>query len=106
MTLTQSILVGIGWGGTARVANQILHISFLIILARLIDPDQFGILAMIIAVTGFAQVLADGGLNAALIYTQSTSDTHYSTAFSIQLIFGVVMAVLFFLSAPLIATFY
>jgi len=61
---------------------------------------------MLLAFTGFAQALADGGLCSALIYHRDISEVHKSTAFWIQAAAGASLSILFFLSAPLIAVFY
>lgn len=106
MTLLGKVINGVSWSFASRVSSQLLQLAFVIVLARLLNPGDYGIIAMLAVFTGFAQALADGGLSSALIHNQQTTERHFSTVFWIQLAIGVSLSVLFFLGAPLIAAFY
>ena len=75
-------------------------------LARLLTPEEFGVVGMLLVFTGFAQVLTDGGLNSALIYKQEITERHRSTVFWIQSQLAQHFLLSFFWAAPMIAAFY
>lgn len=106
MSLTEKVVSGVSWSVASRVISQGLKFGFLVALARLLGPGVFGIFGMLIVFTGFAQVLADGGLNEALVQNQQTTDRHYSTVFWLQLAIGASLSLIFFFGSSLIADFY
>jgi PST family polysaccharide transporter len=106
MTLLDKVVYGVSWSLASRVVSQLLRIAFLIVLARLLSPGDYGTIEMLVVFTGFAEALADGGLNSALIHNQQVTERHYSTVFWIQLTAGGVLSALFYFVAPLLARFY
>src|SRR5215469_9133850 len=106
MTLRQHVLHALSWSFVSRAGSQLFQLVFSIALARLLSPSQFGLIGMLLAFTGFAQALVDGGLCSALIYHQNITEVHKSTAFWTQATAGACLSLLFFLGAPLIASFY
>jgi O-antigen/teichoic acid export membrane protein len=106
MSSKQKVLHGLSWSLISRVGVQAFQFLFGVALARVLSPAEFGVFGMLIAFTGFAQVLAEGGLNAALIYKQDASEVDQSTAFWLQIIAGLILALVFFFAAPFIADFY
>jgi PST family polysaccharide transporter len=88
------------------MGSQGFQLAFSIVLARLLTPREFGAIGMLIVFTGFAQILSDSGLSAALIQNQQVTEEHCSTAFWLQLAIGACLTGLFFFGAPLIADFY
>jgi PST family polysaccharide transporter len=106
MNLLDTILRGVSWAFASRVSAQVLRLSVSVALARLLSPSEFGTIGMLVVFVGFAQVIADGGLNYALIHTQHITERHYSTVFWLQLALATCLYTLFFLGDPLIAKFY
>jgi len=102
----KTVVHSLSWNVLGRVSSQFFQLVFSIVLARLLTPSEFGAIGMLIVFTGFAQVLSDSGLGAALIYNQELTEAHRSTAFWLQLTVGVCLTGLFFLGAPMIAGFY
>ena len=97
-------------GGFARLAGQIVTFScrllFLVVVARLLDPADFGLVAMVTAVTGVFELFRDGGLSAAAIQRSHITNEQQSTLFWINLSLGVVLALLCAATAPLLVRFY
>ena len=97
-------------GGIATVLGQV--ISFVIqivsttVLARLLVPDDFGLIAMVTAVTGFAVLFKDLGLSMATIQKTDITHEQISTLFWINLVFSCLVAVMLVMVAPVIAWFY
>ena len=106
MTLRQQVFRGISWNLTSRIGSQFFQLAFSIALARLLTPNEFGIIGMLLVFTGFAQALADGGLSSALIYHQDSTEIHQSTVFWMQVAAGTSLSLLFYCGAPYIAAFY
>lgn len=85
-----------------------LSIQFIsgIILARLLSPDDYGAIGMLIIFTSISNVFVDGGFGAALIQKQNVSQTDYSTVFYWNLGISVVLYLVLYFLAPYIALFY
>jgi len=106
MSAKTKILRGLSWTLVSRIGVQLFQFAFGVALARTLSPAEFGVFGMLIAFTGFAQVLSEGGLNAAIIHKQDVTEVVGSTAFWLQVFFGLAMSVIFFIGAPVLAHFY
>ncbi len=104
--LRDRTLSGIGWSGIAHIVRQLLLFVVSVILARLLSPREFGLIAMVIVFTGFAELFGDMGLGAALIQKLNLKRSHLSSVFWVNLITGVALTGIVIAVAPLIASFY
>lgn len=77
-----------------------------IVLARLLSPDYFGLLALIMVFVNLSQVLVEGGLTDALIQKQDVSDVDFSVVFYLSLGIALINFTVLFLVAPFISSFY
>lgn len=77
-----------------------------IVLARILSPDEFGIIAIIIIFVNLANVIVEGGLTAALIQKKEADNIDFSTIFTCSLGLSVLLYVVLFISAPYISDFY
>ena len=77
-----------------------------IILARLLDPEHYGALSIMIIFTSLANVFIQSGFNTALIQNKKVTEKDYSSVFWVSLVVAIVLYVVIFFCAPLIATFY
>src|SRR5208283_3427316 len=97
-------------GGLARLcaqgANFIIRLASLMILARLLGPKDFGLVGMVTAFTGVLSLFRDFGLSTATIQRTTVTDEQISTLFWINLLVGVLLALLSVAFAPAIASFY
>ena len=97
-------------GGVARLvaqaANFILRVGSLMVLARLLDPRDFGLVGMVTAFTGVLNLFRDFGLSTATVQRASVTEDQISTLFWINILVGVVLAVLALALAPVVASFY
>jgi PST family polysaccharide transporter len=78
----------------------------MVIMARLLSPREFGLVAMVLVITGFTAIIADAGLGASLVQKQDLSDRHLDSVFWLNVSFGGVLTAVFTLSAPWLARFY
>ena len=75
-------------------------------MARLLDPIDFGLVAMVTAVTGLYGVFASSGLSAATVQTPTLTNEQLSTLFWINILIGTILASLCLLTAPVLVKFY
>lgn len=97
-------------GGSARLcsqaANFLLRVSSLMVLSRLLEPKDFGLVGMVTAFTGILNLFRDFGLSAATVQRATVTEEQTSTLFWINILFGAVLAAAALLLAPAIGTFY
>ena len=106
MSLKESAVSGLKWTTTAKIGQQVLQFTTLIILARLLLPEDFGLMASAMVVIGFVNVFRDLGLSAALIQKQNLSDELFSSVFWLSVTTGLIMMVALIIFSPYIANFY
>jgi PST family polysaccharide transporter len=97
-------------GGFARVSAQTIFFVFrvgaLMVLARLLDPKEFGLVGMVTAFTGVLNLFRDFGLSSATVQRASVTDEQLSTLFWINVAAGVILGLLLSAFAPMISSFY
>lgn len=106
MNLGQSIRSGVKWLMFGKVGNRFMEFAFGVILARLLVPADFGMIATVMVFTGFASMLASGGMGQALIRAKTADEKDFTAVFTLQLALGVLVYLVFFTLAPLIADFF
>jgi len=94
------------WSGGDIVLRQGMQFVATMVLARLLSPSDFGVVAMLALFIGVAYVLMDGGFSVALIQRRDISHLDESTVFWCNLGIGSLLTFLLFAAAPLIANFY
>lgn len=97
-------------GGFVRVFSQattlLLRVGSLALLARLLDPTDFGLVGMVTAFTGILNLFRDFGLSAATIQRATVTEQESSTLFWINILVGAVLTVIALVFAPAVASFY
>ncbi|MGD8699606.1 MAG: lipopolysaccharide biosynthesis protein, partial [Gemmatimonadales bacterium] len=105
-SLSGSALVGMLWMGWAQGAYAVLQILILAILARLITPDEFGVMSAALVIITFSKIFYQLGLGPAIVQRPRLEERHLRTAFSASVVFGLTLGVLVWLAAPLVASFF
>ncbi|MEQ9639610.1 MAG: oligosaccharide flippase family protein [Alphaproteobacteria bacterium] len=105
-TLREKLLAGSLWMLAARWLVRLLSLVNLVVLARLLDKDDFGIVAMATAVTALPTALVTFGMEQAIIRQHRPSEDIYNTAWTIRAIQFAVVALLIFLSAPAMTEYF
>lgn len=90
----------------AQGANYALRIGSLMVMARLLNPKDFGLVGMVTVFTGVLNLFRDFGLSAATVQRVDVTDRQMSTLFWINILFGVVLGLLATAMAPIAVTFY
>lgn len=104
--VSRDFLGGIKWTGLSSIVNTIVQLLQYIILARLLSPDDYGLLGMITVVIVFSQVFTDLGISSAIIYYKNLTKEQLSTLYWINLLAGFFVFLIILLLRPLIADFY
>ncbi len=94
------------WSGTDILIRQGLQFITLVLIARTLAPNDFGLIAMLSFLTGIMSIITDGGLSAALIQKKEVTGVDESTLLYFNIAIGSALTLLMFLSAPWIADFY
>ena len=97
---------GVKWSVLERVGLQALQTVFGIALARILLPEDFGLIAMLAVFTAVANYISDGGLSQALVQKKNPTEVDTSTIFFFNITVGSALAIAVFLCSPLVATFY
>jgi len=106
MGLKKQVIKGMSWQAFAEIAAQIIRTITTIVLARILFPEDFGLVAMAGVFTGFASTINEIGLSAAIIQRKKVSEAQKSSAFWLNLGEGVVIFLIMAAISGFIARFY
>lgn len=106
MSLTKKTVKGLFWTFSQQFSVQLINFVVQIILARILLPAEFGLIGMLTILIAVGNSLMDSGLTSSLIRTVDADQKDYSTVFFINVIGSVVIYLILFFTAPLIARFY
>lgn len=106
MSLKKQAISGVIWTFAQQFSVQIINFGVQIILARLLMPEDFGLIAMLTVFISIGQMLMDGGMTSSLIRTKNPDQLDYSTVFVTNFIVSIGIYLLTFAAAPFIASFY
>ena len=105
-SLKQKTTKGLFWSSVERFSNQGMSFFFSVILARLLSPSDYGIIAMVTIFFAVAQSFVDSGFSNALVRKTDRREEDLSTCFYFNIGVGIVAYIVLFLIAPFIADFY
>jgi O-antigen/teichoic acid export membrane protein len=106
LSLAKTTISGVFWTFSQQFSVQLINFLVQIILARMLVPAEFGLLAMIAVFNSIGTALMDGGMTASLIRTPKPDNEDYSSVFYINLVVSLVIYFILFTCSPLIASFY
>jgi PST family polysaccharide transporter len=106
MDLKQKVVTGIKWSAVSQMGRQGTQLLTTVILARLLSPSDFGLLAMAMVVMGFINIFKDLGTSAAIIQQKELSKVLLSSIFWVNVVFGLTATIILFLLSPLFGMFY
>ncbi|OAB25999.1 Membrane protein involved in the export of O-antigen and teichoic acid [Flavobacterium fryxellicola] len=106
MSLKKQALSGVFWSSLQLFGTQGVSFVISVILARLLMPSEFGLIAMLSIFMGLGTVLINGGLTQSLIRTQDPDEEDFATVFYFNLVGSILIYIIVFVCAPLIANFY
>ncbi len=94
------------WNGIEQLGKQVIQFIFGVIMARLLSPNDFGLYAIVVLIVNFSNVLINGGFMQALIQKEKVTQRHYSSVFWFSVLVSLLIYVIFFFLAPVLARFF
>lgn len=94
------------WDFFGKMATQGMGFIISIFLARLLEPSDFGLIAIVAVIIGVASVFTDIGLSGALVQRRKLLSVHYSSAFYFNIFVGSILTLLTYFSAKWVSNFY
>ncbi len=104
--LKQKTFGGLIWMFLERIGAQLVTFVVSLVLARILIPEDYGIVSLALIFINLANIFVVQGLNAALIQRKNVSDLEYSTAFYSNSIISICLFVILFIFSPIIAAYY
>lgn len=104
--LSHTVMSNMAWRLAERLGAKGVEFIVSIVLARLLLPEDYGTIGLVIVFINILQVFVDSGLGNALIQKSDADDTDFSTVFYFNIAFCIILYLLLFTVSPLIATFY
>ncbi len=104
--LKQQTFKGVIWSSIERFSTMGVGFAFGLVLARLLAPSDYGVIAMLGIFIAVAQCFIDSGFSTALVRKPDRTEIDNSTAFYFNIVVGLVFYALLYLAAPYIADFY
>lgn len=106
MTLKHKTFSAVRWTTTAAVVRAALQLAQVSVLARLLAPEDYGLMAMVSVVVGFAGIFADLGVNSAIIQRQSVTQEQRSSLFWLNVGISAGLTLIVIAASPLLAMFF
>lgn len=102
----KTVSSGVFWSTIERFASQGVQFIFSFIIARILTPEDYGLVAMFSIFVAVSQCLVDSGFSNALIQKKDRNEVDFSTAFFFNIFCAILIYVILCISAPCIASFY
>lgn len=106
MSLTKKVTGGVLWLATAQIARRASGIVIMAVLAHLLKPVDFGLIALTSVTTGFIAIFADMGVTSALVQRTEVGEEHLATGFWLSLSLSSFLALIGIILAYPIAILY
>lgn len=106
MRLKHSTLKGVAWNSIGTIGAGVVNIIITMILARLLTPNDFGILELLVVFSVLSEAFVNSGFSQALIRDNQATNKDLTSVFYFNVIIAVVIYILLFTVAPFIAGFY
>jgi len=105
-SLKAKTIKGVGWSFVDNIANQ--GVTFLVglVLARILTPEEFGVIGMITIFIAISNSIVDSGFSNALIRKIDATDVDYNTVFYFNLVIGIFLYVILYFCSPAISRFF
>ena len=105
-TVLRKSIIGTAWSMVERMAKMGIQLVCTFVIAQFVAPSEFGLVSMMSIFLAFSTILIDSGFSQALIHEQQVTKEDESSIFWFNMLLGVVLYGLFWITAPLIADFY
>lgn len=103
---SNGVVVNLFWKFAERISAQLVTLVVSVILARLLEPSDYGVIALVTIFITFANVFVSDGFGSALIQKKDADALDFSSVLYFNISFSIVLYIILFVGAPLIAKFY
>lgn len=104
--LKNKTINGVTWSFIESASLKVIQFVLNVVLARLLLPEHYGVIAIVMVFITISQIFIDGGFATALIQDKNKTERDYSTVFTFNIAISVVCYLILFVSAPFISKFY
>ncbi|MGN1015499.1 MAG: lipopolysaccharide biosynthesis protein [Faecousia sp.] len=104
--MRNTVFSGLFWSFGERILAQGISFVLSLVLARLLMPEQYGVVTMVLVFINIANVFVSNGLGESLIQKKDADDTDFSTIFYVSMALSLVLYLILFAVAPWIAQIY
>ena len=101
-----AVISGLIWKFGERITAQVISLLVAIILARLLTPEDYGAVALVMVFITIANVFVTSGLGSSLVQKKDADNLDFSSVFYINIGISIVLYFLLYLIAPIVAEFY
>lgn len=105
-SLKKKTVKGVAWSAVERFSSQGVNFVFNILIARILLPEDYGVVALLAVFLMVSRTFIDSGFSSALIKKANCTDADYCTVFYFNFLVSVFFFILLWFAAPLIASFY
>lgn len=105
-SLKDKTVKGVIWSSVERFSVQGIHFIVMLVVARLLEPKDFGLVGMLTIFMAVGQSLIDSGFSQALIRKPDRTDTDQCTVFYFNIVVSLCLYLILFVIAPFVADFY
>lgn len=102
----KTVISGLAWRFAEKTSIQIVSFAISVIIARMIEPEAYGVVAIVNAVIAILDVFVDSGLANSLIQKKNPDDLDYSSVFFANIFFCAILYTVLYWFAPFFADFY
>ncbi|MBO5081765.1 MAG: lipopolysaccharide biosynthesis protein [Lachnospiraceae bacterium] len=106
MSVTNKVTNGIKWQMLERILTAVVQFVISVVLARLVLPDEYGIISLVTVFVTLADLLVTSGFGTALIQKKNIDDSDVNTVFTFSTIVAIGVWLLLFFTSPFVADFY
>jgi teichuronic acid exporter len=106
LNIKSKVLTSLFWKLMERGGTQGIQFIVQIVLARLLLPEDYGIIALVVIFTSIAGVFVESGFNTALIQKKNADEADFSSVFYLSLVIACLIYIVLFFASPFIAAFY
>ena len=104
--LIDQVAKGVAWSAAEKVCSMLLQLVVSIIVARMLAPEDFGVMAILTFFTAVALVVVDSGFSQTLLRKESPTNDDYKSVFTFNIAVSAVLYLLFVVLSPLLAQYY
>jgi O-antigen/teichoic acid export membrane protein len=106
MSLKQKAVSGVKWTAVSTIFSTFFQVVRIVVLGRLLAPEDFGLMAMMVVVTGFAGIFGEMGLGSAIIQRPNPTKNELSSLYWANVFFGFIVYGFLFAITPFVAALY